>query len=143
MAAKFPPRQLSISAQIRRMQEAFPDFSHEWRCGHVRWRGALRPTDLSGTYETQFGYRLGRWPKVTVLDPPIRQRDGQQAPHRYEDGSLCLFRPKYGEWTAEHMIADTIVPWTALWLYYYEVWLATGEWVGGGEHPARKKDRAA
>jgi hypothetical protein len=30
------------------------------------------------------------------------------------------------------MIATTIIPWLALWLYYYEVWLATGHWEGGG-----------
>jgi hypothetical protein len=29
-------------------------------------------------------------------------------------------------------IAATIVPWLSLWLYYYEVWLATGAWEGGG-----------
>jgi hypothetical protein len=32
-------------------------------------------------------------------------------------------------------IADTIVPWAALWLVFYEYWLATGLWLGGGEHP--------
>lgn len=32
-------------------------------------------------------------------------------------------------------VCDTIVPWTAEWLLNYELWLATGEWVGGGEHP--------
>ena len=29
---------------------------------------------------------------------------------------------------------NTIVPWIADWLYYYEVWLFTGEWEGGGIH---------
>ncbi|MGH8092034.1 MAG: hypothetical protein ACREIF_00990 [Chthoniobacterales bacterium] len=29
-------------------------------------------------------------------------------------------------------LADTIVPWTSRWLYFYEIWLATGEWMGGG-----------
>ena len=32
-------------------------------------------------------------------------------------------------------IADTILPWTSLWLYFYELWHATGQWLGGGEHP--------
>ena len=31
-------------------------------------------------------------------------------------------------------LANTIVPWVADWLYYYEVWLFTGEWEGGGIH---------
>ena len=33
-------------------------------------------------------------------------------------------------------IADTIVPWACEWLLHYEIWLATGEWHGGGEHPS-------
>jgi hypothetical protein len=32
-------------------------------------------------------------------------------------------------------ISDTIVPWAVLWLYYFEDWLATDEWKGGGKHP--------
>ena len=33
-------------------------------------------------------------------------------------------------------IADTIIPWTSEWLFFYELWLATGgEWLGEGEHP--------
>jgi hypothetical protein len=38
-------------------------------------------------------------------------------------------------------VADTTVPWTALWLYHYEVWHATGEWLGGGidHHRGRKR----
>jgi transposase InsO family protein len=30
---------------------------------------------------------------------------------------------------------QTIVPWTSLWLFYFEDWLSEGEWRGGGEHP--------
>lgn len=33
------------------------------------------------------------------------------------------------------LLAKTILPWTAEWLLHYEVWLVTGEWVGGGVHP--------
>jgi hypothetical protein len=33
------------------------------------------------------------------------------------------------------MIANTIVPWSVLWLFYFEDWLCTGEWSGGGVHP--------
>jgi hypothetical protein len=34
------------------------------------------------------------------------------------------------------MLLDrTIVPWAVLWLYFFEEWLRSGEWLGGGEHP--------
>jgi hypothetical protein len=36
-------------------------------------------------------------------------------------------------------IADTIVPWLILWLFYYEIWHVTGEWKGGGVHPPSPK----
>jgi hypothetical protein len=35
-------------------------------------------------------------------------------------------------------IAD-IIGWIALWLYYYEVWLITGNWLGGGHEPNSSK----
>ena len=36
---------------------------------------------------------------------------------------------------------DTLIPWTAEWLWYFEDWLATGVWSGGGEHPRINKKR--
>lgn len=39
-------------------------------------------------------------------------------------------------------IADTIVPWTSLWLHHYEIWLATGIWCGKNEeHPEKDEDK--
>jgi hypothetical protein len=35
----------------------------------------------------------------------------------------------------EAYIADSIVPWAAEWLLFYEGWHATGEWFGPGLHP--------
>ena len=29
-------------------------------------------------------------------------------------------------------ITDTIIPWIQEWLYFYEIWLLTNEWYGGG-----------
>jgi hypothetical protein len=33
------------------------------------------------------------------------------------------------------MLDQSIVPWTALWLFYFEEWLESNDWKGGGEHP--------
>jgi hypothetical protein len=35
------------------------------------------------------------------------------------------------------LVALTIIPWAAQWLVCYEIWHATGQWVGGGAHPER------
>lgn len=40
------------------------------------------------------------------------------------------------------LIANTIVPWAVEWLFFYEVWLVTGEWGGGGEWPPRSDQTA-
>jgi hypothetical protein len=37
------------------------------------------------------------------------------------------------------LVATTIMPWLLLWLTFYELWLATGVWLGGGTvHSPRK-----
>ena len=48
---------------------------------------------------------------------------------------LCLYLPGTGEWTPALRLDQTIVPWAALWLYFFEDWLVSGEWKGGGRHP--------
>ncbi len=45
---------------------------------------------------------------------------------------LCLY---YGDEFKRGMsIAETLIPWAAEWLYFYELWLASGKWLGGGIH---------
>ena len=66
-------------------------------------------------------------------------------PHNYDIDienkmvRICLYR--YSEFTSSKLLANTIVPWTIEWLYFYELWLTTGEWLGGGEHPNLGKEK--
>ena len=39
-------------------------------------------------------------------------------------------------------VADFIPPWVSTWLYFYEVWYATGNWHGGGTHPDKPEHRS-
>lgn len=32
-------------------------------------------------------------------------------------------------------IDQTIVPWAVLWFFYFEEWLLSDDWKGGGMHP--------
>jgi hypothetical protein len=99
------------------------------------WIGRLRALDFSESYDVRIEYRVGAKPKVWVLGLPSREEESEskKIPHRFTDGSICLF---YGdEWTADKSIARTIVPWLLEWLAFYEGWLVTGEWQGGGTHP--------
>ena len=99
----------------------------------LTWTGNLQPTELSREYTVQIRYKPPLPPRVRVLSD-LPSREGEPYPHTYRDGSLCLY--KAGEWSAEMLIADTIVPWASEWLIHYEIWLATGKWYGGGEEVA-------
>jgi hypothetical protein len=48
-------------------------------------------------------------------------------------GLVCL--QTSDEFNSTCLSAVTIIPWTIEWLFFYETWLATGEWHGGGKHP--------
>lgn len=80
-------------------------------------------------------YSLEKSPKVFVDSPELLRRNEERIPHRYPDGSLCLYLPGAQEWGTSLYLAETVVPWTAEWLIHYELWHATGEWHGGGVHP--------
>ncbi len=80
-------------------------------------------------------------PCVRVVSPELGFYDGERRlPHTYyrnnrpaSQADLCLF---FGdEWSLDDMVADTIVPWAAEWLQFYEGWRATGTWFGPGLHP--------
>ncbi len=109
------------------MKATFPQFC--WRItrlGGVEWKGTLQPTPDSTVYEVMIVHEPDRMPRVWVERPSIRK----DAWHRYPDGSLCLYWPKEWRWTPRESLAETIVPWTAFWLYYYELWCIAGDWLG-------------
>ena len=101
------------------------------------WDGSLRPSGMSQEYQIRVEYKVDDPPpRVWVVSPPLIGRsENEPIPHVYPGPRPCLFLPLSDEWAPDRFIADTIIPWTSLWLYYYEVWHATGEWVGGGVHP--------
>lgn len=114
----------------------------EGSLGRNRWQASfdLRPTPASRKYRVRISFANNTRPDVHVLAPDLfALAGGRPLPHifipKQHPASLCLYRGKYGDWTRSMYVCDTIVPWTAEWLLNYELWLATGEWLGGGEHP--------
>lgn len=96
-------------------------------------RGAVQPTPINAVYKVRIEYSTGRRPRVWIESPPLRQRSPQEPiPHTYGAGRPCLF---FDEFRGDMRLSQTIVPWLACWLIFYEVWLVTGEWHGGGVHP--------
>lgn len=128
---------LTLRQQRRGMTKWAPFLSCRIRRGVLLSQGSIRPTPLSRSYEVGIYYRVGYPPTVRVLTPALaRHPEWNYIPHLNGDGSLCLYFPNLREWGPHRYIAKTIVPWTALWLFYYEAWLATGGLGGWGGHPA-------
>ncbi len=127
---------LSAAQQAFALHARFPDAKGTLKAGRLVWTGLLQPTPLSRSYRVEISYGPRGEPRVRVLET-LATREGKSLPHVYTDGTLCLHEP--GEWTGGIYIADTTVPWTAEWLANYEIWLATGDWHGGGEWPPRRR----
>jgi hypothetical protein len=128
------PRGRPINAPLQQLHIAhkFPTFTRLREVGTAIWRGTLQPRESSPVYQVTISVRLrvGAIPKVRVITPQL----APNAPHLYSDGTLCLYWPQEWRWRETAIIADTILPWTALWLYYYELWLDCGEWLGPSSH---------
>lgn len=109
--------------------------------GLLVWRWEVQPSCLSTKYTIKLVYRYGGTPKVWVLSPkPLALAEGQTSlPHVYStlEQQICLFYnagEEEKEWRPDMILANTVVPWISEWLYFYELWLITGTWLGGGVH---------
>jgi hypothetical protein len=123
-----PARRLTLAQQALGLRSVFPDSKPVIRRRQLTWTGRLQPCELSRTYTIEIAYTHGRYPVTRILDPPLRTTETGFLPHIFKDRSLCLHDA--GQWAEHMLIVDTIVPWAAEWLLHYEVWLATGKWLG-------------
>lgn len=153
-----PP--LPLRAQVGAMAQRWPQFQVS-RPGDqlITWSGDLQGLERSFRITVEYGipkqgdqamYRL--MPVVRVQHPSLvlnpKAEEEAPLPHVYPDrendyrlSPLCLFDPEAGEWDHSMKIAHTTIPWAARWLACYEIWEATGRWVGGGRHDGSKEDK--
>ena len=127
---------VSLAKQAIKLKHLFPNSTSTFYRGfRLIWNGLLQPTPISPIYRVTIIYDLGKSPRVRVISPKLEKHGDKNIPHMYDQKFLCLFRSKYYEWDSLMYISDTIIPWTSLWLFYYEIWHAIGKWRGGGEEP--------
>lgn len=140
----FKDKPITLVVQDSYILQRYPGFMHRKYARGYRWIGKLRPTPLSVEYEVEIKYEIGRLPKAYVLSPKLHSYNGKaEIPHIYKDDDEprpCLFLPFTREWYEKRLIAETVIPWLSLWLFFYEVWLSTGEWLGEGVHPEPKNE---
>ena len=146
---------LSIDRQIELMSREWPLFTVEkTNSRHAIWSGNLAPHKREYTLNIDYTAPLvierysAVWiqPLVSVAElAPWRVADVKlpSLPHVYwqhpriqmEGPFLCLFDGQSRQWSSESAIAATTVAWSSLWLSFFEGWLLTGHWLGGGVHP--------
>jgi hypothetical protein len=129
---------LALALQQVCIRERFPQFSYSHSKG--LWMGKLQPTAKSPKYLVKITYALYSIPRVFILTPKLHP----DAPHIYrESGALCIYYPEDGSWNSRKLLGNTVFPWTAEWLYFYELWLATGQWFGPeAPHTASKSENS-
>ncbi|QCP13247.1 hypothetical protein FCL38_24570 [Pseudoduganella umbonata] len=112
----------------------------------VMYRLPLSPSPASRIYTCELLVWPRRRPEMHVISPDLQElAEGRAIPHIYptdrQGTRLCLYLPRLNEWQPEMRLSETFVPWTLEWLWYFEVWLATDVWEGGGEHPQDRRRR--
>lgn len=126
-----PSRQHSLAVQAYAIRQGIPTANCRIYRGQLTATFTLQPHQLSQIFRIYLRYRLTDWPRVTVVEPALTLAPGAaRLPHVYPGNELCLFMP--GEWQAGMLLTMTVIPWAAEWLYFYELWVLTGEWLGGG-----------
>lgn len=133
------PYAIPAQAQLKKMLDKYPTSTGTIARNGIRWVFDVQPTPKSRIYTIRVSYQLNQPPVIEIVKPTnlIREKEGTDFIHMFRDSNrgkqmLCLYTE--GDWTSQKYIAETIVPWAAKWCYFYEVWLDTGEWHGGGYH---------
>jgi hypothetical protein len=138
----------SVASQSALILRDFPSFREVFDAGFAGcWEGELAPNARSYRinilYFPPFRYESGAWQRsrvsVRIVSPIIGldpRGTGDRPPHIYIDDDglgfrLCLYDPWEDDWRSANSIADTIIPWAAEWLFWFEAWLLTGVWSGG------------
>lgn len=124
-----------IADQAMALQRMFPDSQITFSVDRLEWVGTLQPSPYSSVYTIKVEYKLSEAPKTLVLNPELSRRleePDTPIPHMFGQKYLCLYYPRAGEWRRIDWLHKSILPWASCWLYYYELWHATGEWLGGG-----------
>lgn len=128
----------TIAQQASALKFKFSDWDVNFSAISLTTTGRIKPTSRSESYTVEIKYFIIKKKplvQVKILDPILTKNEkNEEIPHMYSQESLCLFMPKYNEFKKTDLICDTIIPWTSLWLYYYEIWHTTGKWLGGGVH---------
>lgn len=135
----FKHKNISLVIQSFLINQKYPESKCEIKKNQLIWQGKIKPTPLSREYNIKIICKENARPQVILYGNKIEGIDRKDFPHHFkidkdkQEVYLCLHLPK--EFNYSYFVCDTIILWTQEWLYFYEVWLSTGEWRGGGHTP--------
>ena len=127
-----------ISERLR-IEKHFPCFRCKLSRNRLLCRGVIAPAEGCDSYYIKVDYVQGGTPRVYITKPAIKPSNKY---HMYNDGQLCLYDHRESPWSERMTIHDTIIPWTAEWIVFYEIWKITGQWLGeAAQHGTGEKVR--
>ena len=111
------------------------------------WEGAIAASAFARRYRIRIEYQWRGVPKIFVIEPDLHiiadaVIPNRNLPHVYTQVPvrLCVYFPGSGEWHSSKAIAATLVPWSITWFGFFEDWVFTNVWSGGGIHREIKQD---
>lgn len=109
------------------VERNFPCFACSFTNRRLTCIGKITPAEGCRTYAVRIDYCSGGIPEVRITSPRI---DWNKDIHMYRNGTLCLYYPPETPWKHTRNLHETIMPWTAEWLVFYELYLLKGVWLG-------------
>lgn len=102
----------------------------------------------NGRYKIRLDYYVQSSPDVYVVSPVIDMSSSldihtfglkYHGAYKKELPRLCLTHYDSDKWNSAIMLTESYIPWAIEWTEFYELWLLTGTWYGGGVHPGGEK----
>lgn len=127
------------------LKSCYKDSVCEIKNNQLYWVGKVKPTVLSKEYTLFVSYIFKKSPEVWVLGDELEKIEDKDFPHIYDKNvekkeiQICLYMNF--EFNSSKYLSSTIIPWAIEWLYFYELWLITGKWLGGGRHPKKGAEK--
>ena len=114
-------------AQKALVEKHFPLFGCRLSHRRLVCEGVITPSQECDAYRIVISYTQNGVPRVMIKDPHI---EPSAAIHMYNNGDLCLYHPDETPWKPTDNLHEKIIPWTAEWLLFYELYKIYGKWLG-------------
>lgn len=119
---------LDQDRRVRILQDG--QIVHDPNCNrnhqHLPWIKNLKRPDQA--FKVKITYSGGKkHPRCYVLEPDIPK---SKRKHMFGDGAICAYSPQKNLWSAEIHTVVEFTDYAAIWLFKWNVWNQTGNWLG-------------